>query len=245
MVAHTTTPAQPPPVHRVLIATPLNGGQMYWETAKALIQRTIEDIPGIQFVWECWGGFGITAARNELAHLMYARNCSATLCWDADIVAPCHYPLGLIQHGVDCVGGLYRHKTEERLTWCCNFIPGEVPNANGLLRVEDIGAGFLYFTRRLCDAMIVQGIAKKYTRGFATAKPPGTVMYDFFSEGVIEDPLHGGEPTFKTEDFAFAHRVRLAGYQVHADTRIRCDHLGTHKFRADVAGMPEPWTVQV
>jgi hypothetical protein len=152
--------------------------------------------------------------------------------------------LGLVRHGVDLVGGMYRHKTDERKTWVANFIPGAVPNENGLLEVEDCGAGFLFCTRRVLEAIVAKKLVKGFTRGFACPKPPGTVMHDFFSMGVINDPMHGGEPTYKTEDFMLAHHARAAGFKCYVDTQVRVHHLGLTTFRADAPGMPEPWKVQ-
>ena len=235
-----------PPDFRVLIATPLQAGQMWCETAHALLSVALRDgeVPGLQFEWEQMGGLGIAGARNELAWLMYQKKCNAILFWDSDVVPigdPVKPVLGLVRHGRDLVGGMYRHKTEDRKTWVANFLPGEQPDANGLLKVEDCGAGFLFATRFLLDTIIIKGLAAPYTRGFATPKPPGTVMHDFFSMGVIADPLHGNEPSYKTEDFMLAHKARAAGFACYVDTQVRLDHMGIHKFRANVEGMPAPW----
>jgi hypothetical protein len=236
-------PAQQPSLFRVLIATPIQNGQVWCDTADSLLRIALQDgsVPGLRFEWERFGGMGVAVARNELVWLMYAKECHAIVFWDSDIVAKPHDILGLVRHGKDLVGGLYRHKTEERQTWVANFIPGAVPDKNGLLPVEDCGAGFLFVSRRVFDAIKAKGLAKPYTRGFATPKPKGTVMHDFFSMGVVADPFHDGEATYKTEDFMLAHHARASGFECYVDTQVRVDHLGVHRFRADAEGMPEPW----
>lgn len=233
------------PTLRVLIATPIQNGQVWGDTAECLLRIALEDgaVPGLQFRWERMGGLGLPEARNELAYLALRDGYHATLAWDSDIIAKPHDPLGLARHGKHLIGGLYRHKTNERLTWCANFLPGEQPDKNGALRVEDCGAGFLWFSTKLLADMIAKGVAKPYTRGF-WGKPKGTTMYDFFSPGVVDDPLHDNEPTYKTEDFIFAHRARLAGYDAFVDTTLRVDHLGVTKFSGTRADMPEPWKVE-
>jgi hypothetical protein len=234
-------PAQP--TIRILIATPIQNGQVWCETADSLLRIALgyADVQGITWEWERFGGMGVAVARNELVYAMYAKGCHGVLFWDSDIIAKPHDVLGLVRHGKDMVGGLYRHKTDERKTWVANFIPGEVPDKNGLLKVEDCGAGFLFVSRRVFDTIALKGLAKPYTRGFATPKPKGTTMHDFFSMGVINDPLHGNEPTYKTEDFMLAHLARLAGFDCYVDTQVRVDHLGTTKFSGSALGMPEPW----
>jgi hypothetical protein len=239
-------PGPVPPLFRVLIATPLQMGQMWCETAHSLLSVALKDgeVPGLRFEWEQAGGQGVAGARNELTYLMYAKKCHAVLWWDSDIVATPTDILGLVRHGKHLVGGMYRHKTEDRRTWVANFIPGEVPDANGALKVEDCGAGFLFATKFLLDTIIAKGLATPYTRGFSSPKPPGTVMHDFFSMGVVNDPLHNNEPTYKTEDFMLAHKARLAGFDCFVDTQVRVDHMGVHKFRAKGNdAMPEPWKV--
>lgn len=240
--------APQPPVFRVLIATPIQSGQMWCETAHGLLTIALKDgeVPGLSFEWEQMGGQGVAGARNELTWIgMNVKKCHAILWWDSDVVTHGPAPqavLGLVRHGKHLVGGLYRHKTEDRKTWCANFIPGEVPDKNGLLKVEDCGAGFLFATRFLLDTIITKGLATPYTRGYDPHRyPPGTVMHDFFSMGVINDPLHGNEPTYKTEDFILAHKARLAGFDCYVDTQVRLDHMGVHKFKGSVEGMPEPW----
>jgi hypothetical protein len=231
-----------PPV-RVLIATPIHDGKVWCETADALLRVALgsDTCPGVTFQWERYGGMGVAVARNELAYIALSQDYYGTIFWDSDIIAKPHDPLGLLRHGVDLVGGMYPHKTNERKTWVANFIPGEKPNQNGLLEVEDCGAGFLWASTRLLRAIVAKGLAKPYTRGFATPKPKGTVMHDFFSMGVINDPMHDNEPTYKTEDFMLAHLARLAGFKCYVDTQVRLGHLGITTFKGNADGMPEPW----
>ena len=240
--------APQPPTFRVLIATPVQMGQVWCETAHGLLTIALRDgeVPGLTFEWEQMGGQGVAGARNELAWIAkHVKKCHAVLFWDGDVVTAGPAPtavLGLVRHGKHLIGGLYPHKTEAHQTWCANFIPGEVPDANGALKVEDCGAGFLFVTMHLLDTIVAKGLAPAYSRGYDPRRyPPGTVMHDFFSMGVVKDPMHGGEPTYKTEDFMLAHKARLAGFDCYVDTQVRLDHMGVHKFKADRPNMPQPW----
>lgn len=233
------------PQFRVLLATPTQNGQVWGDTAEAILRMAGEvSVQGIDMKWERISGLGLPEARNEYAAMAVEQGFHAVIQTDSDIVPKATDTLGLIRHGKHLIGALYRHKTDENLTWCANFIEGEKPDAMGALRVKNCGAGFQLYTTNLLRAMVAKGVANRFTRGWDGRRHPHRKeMFDFFSAGVFCDQFTNNEPTFLTEDFAFAHRALLAGHQCYVDTQVRVPHLGVKAYRPDVPDMPEPWKV--
>ena len=172
------------------------------------------------FLW--WGG-GRRPKRDGADHVR--AEVPRRLFIDADVVFNASQVFGLLRHGVDIVGGLYPKKSAE-LTWCANFIPGAKPGVNGLLEVENCGAGFLLVSRRAFDAVALRFPERKYTRG--NAGPAPTTMTDFFGMGVVDS-------TYLTEDFFFPHLARQVGLKCYVDTQVRLDHMGTRRYPAGEA----------
>ena len=82
MVAHFSgaKPAQ----FRILLFTPLVGGQLHDDVAHGLIATALQDVEGIVFEWRRYKGAGLTVARNEGVRLMYELKCHAIIFIDSD-----------------------------------------------------------------------------------------------------------------------------------------------------------------
>lgn len=205
------------PFRRVIIATPALDGRVDAIYAYALAQTTWAGAhAGVQFLPLLVTREAlIQRARNDLARMALSSDASDVIWIDSDIGWKPEWVMRLLTHQADVVGGTYRRKTDAGEAYVCKAKPSDlVPDARGLMTVEGLGAGFLRTSRRALQA--VWDAAPEY-------RNDGIVGRMMFPVSIVDGEL-------QSEDIAFCAALRKAGYPVHLDPTITCDHVGAKTY---------------
>jgi hypothetical protein len=149
------------------------------------------------------------AANIALNRFLYETECDELLFIDADVIfTPGHLKM-LLDADSDCVFGLYPKKAPGLEFPIVLFDGQEFPAEPGLIATRYCARGFMRVTRRC-----VQAVAKLVPIGLCPISQKD--MHCFYINHAVG---HG-------DDFNFCDRVREAGFTVHLDTRITCQHEG-------------------
>jgi hypothetical protein len=151
-------------------------------------------------------------------------DCSHILWWDADIIASRDQVARLVAHNEAIVGGLYANKSERRLKWVVNPLSDSKPDARGLVKVRNIGIGFLLIKREVFEAMIEQLPEIAFSDDYDTSR----IEWDFFPVGVRED--YDGVRRYESEDWGFCRLARDLGFAPYADPVVIVQHIGTAAY---------------
>ena len=129
---------------------------------------------------------------------------------DDDVVAPPDTFARLSQSNHDIVSGLYYRRQEPicpvamtmdadgKSTWVTQWNP-----PNSIVEVDLVGAGCLLIHRRVLER----------------------VQSPWFTWEIGRDDVPKTRSAM-SEDFAFCMKAKQAGFKVHLDTSIRCEHVG-------------------
>jgi hypothetical protein len=159
-------------------------------------------------------GAPFDVARNAACADALGAGFQSVLFLDDDVIPPGDVYSRLARHNQDIVSGLYyrRHDPicpvamtldpQGQAQWVTSWTP-----PNSLLEVDLVGAGCLLIHRRVLER---------------TPRP------------WFEWEIGKGDPSTQkdrgrgamSEDFAFCMNAKRAGFKVHLDTSIRCDHVG-------------------
>ncbi len=164
----------------------------------------------------------ITRARNALTADFLETDCTHLLFIDGDILCTREHLERIGSHDVDIVGGIYPFKSEGKLQWCINSLPGGATvGDDGLLEVRYVATGFMLIARRVFQAMIeADGRQIEYR----TDAEPHRIEHDFWRVGVRD--TEDAHRRYLTEDWFFCQRWRELGGRVYADTRVVLRHVG-------------------
>lgn len=168
-------------------------------------------------------GGGIHKARNNIAHDFMKSGLPQLLFVDSDISFEPEQVLNLLGRNLPIVAFPYTHKKPADPQtnvpiWSARAIDGVGTDMKtGLQLVAAVGTGFLMIRREVFEAIIAKfgpeiGYIEDWNEG------TGEQKYDFFREGVVDDPDFGWKgPTFVTEDFYFCYMARKCGYEIMVD----------------------------
>jgi hypothetical protein len=201
-------------------------------------------------VWRVPGFAAIDAARSQLATDAVARGFEELMWIDSDIEFDPAAVERLRSHNRPLVSGLYPKKGMRALASSLlpetqKIIFGE---AGGVFEIRYAATGFLFTKRQVY--IDIQRLLNLPVCNQQFNKP----LVPFFWPMVIDDdaPLPTGKPEppgvsgpfkrpwYLSEDFAFSHRARQAGYKIHADSTIRLGHIGRYTYAWEDAGMALP-----
>lgn len=130
-------------MRNVLIATPCKG-----EITLYYIRSLIELVdagklyPDTRFHFRFLAGTSVNFARNQLAQEAKELGCDKIVFADSDIGNWFPGVLRLIDHRLPVVAALYTAKKLGARPWL-EPAPGEKPNADGILRVNEVATGFM------------------------------------------------------------------------------------------------------
>lgn len=170
-------------------------------------------------------GAPFDVARNAACVDALAGNFQWLLFLDDDVVPPGDVFFRLAAHNHDIVSGLYYRRqepicpvamafnTEGKPQWVTTWNP---PNC--LLEVDLVGAGCLLIHRRVLERMG----APWFIWEIGKVKPD--------SPDSSEQPKAIGA---MSEDFTFCMNAKRAGFKVHLDTSVRCEHVGLGQSGGD------------
>lgn len=172
-------------------------------------------------------GAPFDVARNSACADALAAGFTWCMFLDDDVIPPGDVFFRLAAHNQDIVSGLYYRRQEPicpvamtidaqgQPQWVTSWSP-----PNSMLEVDLVGAGCLLIHRRVLERM-----------------PPPWFVWEI---GKAKDapsvtPGSGGA---MSEDFAFCMRAKRAGFKVHLDTSIRCEHVGLGQSSGDGSFKP-------
>jgi hypothetical protein len=233
-----TTAPQPAPTaqhtlpenEKILLALPSYGSQVTLGYMKSL-QSTLDRWPGLIARVEFLENDSLVCrARNTLVARFLRSDQDWMLFIDSDIHFEPGQVLRLWQHGQNgkkLVCGLYAMKcVTPRFVW--NALPGEVPDANGMVKVSEAGTGFMLIHRSVFLAMIDAHPELAFKPDLMEPHCDDLVRHDFFSVGVYTMPC--GTRRYLSEDWYFCQRARKLGFDVWMDTMIQTKHQGMAIF---------------
>jgi hypothetical protein len=116
------------------------------------------------------------------------------------------------KRGIVCA--LYPKK-QPTLDWVVNYLPGEMADADGYLKVKHAGTGAMAITREMLKDFISKHPEIEY-RGDPS---PDAVRWDLF-------PMHAENGRYLSEDWKFCEMARADGWEVWVDTRSQLRHIG-------------------
>jgi len=205
---------------RLMVAVPCYDGKINIDAAFQLAQLTHASAQygfGLELA-HIAGCSIITKARNALAHRFLMSDCTDLLFVDADInfkVADVLRILALSEDK-DVVAGAYPRRAEDQKFFTDIHHPLEF--ADGLLRVERVGTGFMLIRRHVLETL--EAAHPEWRFWVNTEGAYHTAFFDFKAtpEGYIG------------EDYLFCDRVRAAGFKVWIDPDINLGHFGSTEY---------------
>ena len=184
----------------------------------------------------------VTRARNELVAEFLTDTRYTHLFWiDDDIGFEVEAGLRLLLAGKDVVAGACPKKHDgwpagssgdemQARHALFNVVPlpgTQALDADGFVRVQEVGTGFMVIARRALEAMAEGYPQLRYVDHSSGADPAWhRWRYRFFDVGVDAET---GE--YLSEDFAFCRRWRALGGEVWVDTHSDLAHTGSKTYR--------------
>jgi hypothetical protein len=214
---------------QIYCALPCYGSQMTTVFTQSLIQ-TLLRTPFIGKLDFITNDSLVSRARNTLAARFLDSEYDWMLFLDVDLEFQPEHIARLWLHGIKegrkLIGGLYAMK---RVIPRFVFNPAgnEKPDANGALRVQEVGTGFLLIHRSVFETMRDKMPDIAYTTDSNHAGGIRT-EWDFFAVGPYKYP--NGLVRYLSEDWYFCQRWRDLGGDVWADTKIQLRHMGPLVF---------------
>jgi hypothetical protein len=187
-------------------------------------------------VWRVPGFAAIDTARSQIATDAVDQGFEELMWIDSDMEFDPASVMQLRTHNLPIVCGLYPKKGRRALSSAIfprteSVIFGR---GGGLLEIRYAATGFLYTRRRVyldiqrhCELPICN---LQFNHPLVPFFMTMTVETD---ESTPANPRHW----YLSEDFAFSHRARLAGYKIFADTSIRVGHIGRYTYAWEDAGI--------
>lgn len=178
------------------------------------------------------GDSHIDRARNNIVHEFLKTEIEWLFFLDSDLQFEPDILDRLISHGKSFVTGIYAKKKVGGPHWCINVMPGEgqkegelvEPNAQGLYRVREGATGCMIVHRSVIQDLIDKRLVKRYTDDSTLEE-----KHAVFDSGVYYDK-ELKRTRWLSEDWAFSHLARLAGYEIWADSKVICKHEGAAMF---------------
>ena len=203
---------------KLFLALPVYGGyDPYF--INSLLHLQMEP-PCSLIIRPCIGDSLVARARNKLAAEFLESDATHLLFLDTDLIFTPDHIKRLLSHDEPIVAGLYPKKQAE-LAWVLNTLPGEEPDARGLQKVKYIGTGCLMIKREV----IVRMIAELPIAYVTDAGQVQRTEWDLFPTGPMYDPEQK-TTRYHSEDWGFCRRALDLGFDIYADTRVVCKHVG-------------------
>lgn len=226
------------PSRSFLIVTPCDDGHKFcfWESLRRF-ERALHtgqlDTPHRFEVITMPGDSLVPRARNNLLHTFFTRT-------DFDFIFPLDSDLDFTPQDVirladlaagrdlDFLAGRYAIK-EPNLRWCENGLPGETPDADGLLRISMAPGGIHLISRRCIAAMIAAADTWPHWRIRYTCDAAQDERWNLYFAGVVLDPeMFPDRPLgrYLSEDWGISYLARKLGFTIWCDTRTVMLHRG-------------------
>lgn len=236
-----------PPLHASLATTgimlgiPCYGGQMVEATTRSLeaTYRHFADL-GVPLL-PCFvrNESLVQRARNRIVAEFLASGCDQLVFIDADIGFQPDHLLRLVTHAEEMVGGLYRKKTLDEVSFAVNFDirpdgTSERIEKTGLIAAKHLATGFLKIRRVVFDRMREAMPHLRY-RAHPSEGGEGEWrdhLWSFFDCWIC--PATG---VYLSEDWGFCERWRAIGGRCWVDPTMILQHFGQFGIWADPADL--------
>lgn len=223
----------------ILVAIPAYTGMIHCGTMRSLLHdlvALINEGHQVQVVEEI-GNAEIARCRAGIVARFMAQPVSTHLMMiDSDV---CWEPFGLrklINANVEFAAGAYPMRIGDgtRFHLRMKDQPTQSLEANGLLEVEAVPAGFVCLSRPMLARMIEAYADTK----FSFKEMPGGIAYGLFDAEWEQDA--DGVRHKLGEDYSFCKRWRKIGGKVHVDPSISMGHLGTKLWQGKLSDKFNP-----
>lgn len=215
-----------PPEKQFYVGLPCYGAQMTQPFAFSLIEA-LQKTPFLGELDAIVNDSLVSRARNTIAARFLDSKFNWLLFLDVDL-----------QFQVEHIARLWLSATKDERKVVCgiyamkklaprfvaNWIKGEEPNANGLVKVSESGTGCMVIHRSVFEAMKVAMPEIAYTTDANHASGGTRTEWDFFGVGPYK--YKSGLVRYLSEDWMFCQRARDLGFDVWADTKIQIRHMG-------------------
>lgn len=175
------------------------------------------------------GYAAIDQGRSQMATDALADGFDELMWVDSDVGFDADAVEMLRAHELPMVCGIYPKKGVRALA--CHLMPGTEQvlfgEGGGVIEILYAATGFLLTHREVYEKVAVHEQLDVCNTRF------GRPIVPYFLPMIIPD---GEGKWYLGEDFAFSERARRADFPVMADTRIRLDHVGRHRYSWEDAG---------
>jgi len=169
----------------------------------------------------------ITRGRNNLvSKFLFNKTATHLMFIDVDLGFDAESILRLLCANQDLVGGVYPMKRIP-IRYVINTVPNPVVLGD-LVEVSTLGTGFMLIKRTVIEQMIAAHPELKYRDNIGIGPQYEPFMYGLF------DTMIDPDGNYLSEDWTFCYLWRLMGGKVFADTGIKLDHTGYHKYAGDL-----------
>lgn len=218
---------------------PMYGGQCNEATFIAMIKFTIIAAKlGINYSIDTMVNESlIPRGRNNLVSKFLFNTAATHLMFiDVDLGFEPEAILRLLLANQDVVGGVYPMKRVP-IRYVINTVPN--PTVMGdLVEVSTLGTGFMLVKRDTINKMIAAHPELKYRDNIGIGQQYEPFMYGLFDTMIDKDG------NYLSEDWTFCYLWRLMGGKIFADTGIKLDHTGYHKYEGDLEELKRVLTNQ-
>ena len=169
----------------------------------------------------------ITRGRNNLvAKFLFNQTATHLMFIDADLGFDAESILRLLCANQDIVGGVYPMKRIP-IRYVINTVPNPIMQGD-LVEVSTLGTGFMLIRREVIEKMIAAHPELKYRDNIGIGQQYEPLMYGLF------DTMIDPDGNYLSEDWTFCYLWRMMGGKVFADSGIKLDHTGYHKYAGDL-----------
>lgn len=180
----------------------------------------------------------IPRGRNNLvAKFLFNKAATHLMFIDVDLGFDAESILRLLCANQDLVGGVYPMKRVP-IRYVINTVPNPVVLGD-LVEVSTLGTGFMLVKRECIEKMVAAHPELKYRDNIGIGAQYEPFMYGLF------DTMIDPDGNYLSEDWTFCYLWRLMGGKVFADTGIKLDHTGYHKYSGDLDELKKVLTNQI
>jgi hypothetical protein len=238
--------------NKIMIATPMYGGQCYGIYAKSLLEAApfLEKNGYIVDFVDLYNESLITKARNTLAHMFLKSDNDYLLFIDADQSFRGEDILRMLKHDKDIIAAPVPKKiinwenvvkaasrgSTNYETYSGNFNinmnPASSSSSSGIrykepLEVNSVGTGMMLIKRNVFDVLTQLGLEKFKTDSVLPFIQSGELITDFFHTTTIDQ-------TFRSEDMNFCKLWTESGGKIYVDLLAKVKHMGSYAFSGTI-----------
>lgn len=214
---------------KVAFATPAYNGDVKLRFARAMFDTFAHfNAHGVPTAWITVEQESlIQRARNRIVCEFLKGDCTHLFFIDSDEAWSPADALRLVMSEKDLCGVAVTRK-QIPATFCTNFSSDTIPvdPVTGLIKVNEVGTGFMLISRKLIEEMIEKHPHLKYVEGADTVH----ALFDFRLTN----------EQYWSEDYVFCQRAREMGYDVWVAPQVSVEHIGTYVYK----GALHNWLVE-